>query len=200
MREAKAVEAVWRERAQRLSQRPVSAGSAQDAFPVLVLGVAKERFGIDLPDVAEVLPALCPTPVPGAAAVFAGVINVHGEIRPVINLKRCLGMQSAGDSPQRVILLRQDGRELGLQIDSVEHIRWLRTGEFRTGEFRIGEFRAGEFGAGEFRAGEFDTWELDGIGNGSLVGSPYIRGSTKDLLMLLSTQALFRELPIGVTN
>jgi purine-binding chemotaxis protein CheW len=170
MREAKAVEAVWRERAERLSERPLSAEPAQNAFPVLVLGIGKERYGIPLPDVVEVLPLLSPTPVPGAPAVFAGVINVHGEIRPVIDLKRFLGMETAEDGPGRAILLRKDGHELGLQIDSVEHIRSI--------------------GAGEFEA------------SGNVhAGSPrHIRGSTKDLLMLLSTEALFAELLIGVTN
>ncbi len=126
MREAKAVEAVWRERALRLSERPVSAGPAQNAFPVLVLGIGKERYCIHLPNVVEVLPLLAPTPVPGAPAVFAGVINVHGEIRPVIDLKRFLGMEGvpSGDRP-RVILLCKEGRQMGLQIDSVEQIRWI---------------------------------------------------------------------------
>ena len=49
------MEAVWRERANRLSQRPVLAGAGQNAFPVIILGIGKERYGIDLPDVAEVL-------------------------------------------------------------------------------------------------------------------------------------------------
>jgi purine-binding chemotaxis protein CheW len=175
MRKAKAMEAVWRERALRLSQRPVSAGPAQNAFPVLVLGIAKERYGIPLPDVAEVLPLVRPTPVPGAPAVFAGVINVHGEIRPVIDLKRLLGMETDEDGPGRVILLRKDGRELGLRVDGVEHIRWIATGEF---------------GAGK----------LDAAGNGEAERSRHIQGSTKDLLMLLSTEALFAELLVGVTN
>lgn len=174
MREAKAVEAVWRERAVRLSERPISAGPAQNAFPVLVLGMGKERYGIDLPDVAEVLPLLRPTPVPGAPAVFAGVINVHGEIRPVIDLKRFLGMEAAEDGHPRVILLRKDGRELGLQIDSVEHIRWLDTGELAAGQLQV-------------------------AGNSAL-GRSQVKGSTRDLLMLLSTDALFAELDTGVTT
>jgi chemotaxis signal transduction protein len=152
IKEAKPVETVWRQRAERLSKHPHSAG--QDAFPVLVLGIGKERYGIHLPDVAEVLPPLSPTPVPGTAAVFAGVINVHGEIRPVIDLKRFLGIEAAEHGQARVILLRQDGRELGLQIDSVHHIRWI--------------------GAGEREA----------AGNGDAGASPHITGSTRDLLLL----------------
>jgi hypothetical protein len=80
----------------RLSQASGSRRSRTKRLPVIVLGIGKERYGIDLPDVAEVLPPVRATPVPGAAAVFAGVINVHGEIRPVIDLRRLLGMERSG--------------------------------------------------------------------------------------------------------
>jgi chemotaxis signal transduction protein len=165
------MEAVWRERANRLSQRAVRAEVGQNALPVLVLGIGKERYGIDLPDVTEVLPPVRVTPVPGAAAVFSGVINVHGEIRPVIDLRRLLGMKTVRDGDlSRVILLRREGREIGLQIDSVEQIRWIGSGD------------------------------LQSAGNADRGSSHYIKASTKDLLMLLSAEALFTELHTGVTT
>ena len=47
----------------------------------------------------------------------------------MIDLRRLLGMAEtatlAAGTIRRVILLRKDGRELGLQIDSVEQIRWI---------------------------------------------------------------------------
>ena len=167
MRDASAVEAVWGERAQRLSRHSVSIGPAQNAFPVLVLGIAEEQYAIDLPDVAEVFPHISPTPVPGAPAAFAGVINVHGEIRPVIDLRRYLNIERPIETSEnvhaRVILLRKAGREMGLQIDRVEHIRWIAAGELQAPE-----------GEGAER-------------------SRHIKGSTADLLMLLSTEALFDQ-------
>lgn len=165
------MEAVWHERAHRLSQRPDPARARQDGSPVMVLGLGKERYGIDLSDVAEVLPPVRPTPVPGTPPVFSGVINVHGEIRPVMDLRRLLGMETLlnGDVP-RVILIRKEGREMGLQIDTVEQIR------------RIG------------------SADLQSAGNGDPGWSHHIKGSTKDLLMLLSTEALFAELTTGVTT
>jgi purine-binding chemotaxis protein CheW len=131
--ERRRIEAVWRSRADRLSQRPRAAEAGQDFRPVIVLGVGKERYGIDLSDVAEVLPPTRATPVPGAAAVVAGVINVHGEIRPVIDLRRLLGMGAfpSGERP-RMILLHQTGRQMGLQIDSVEQIRWIGSRDMRS--------------------------------------------------------------------
>jgi purine-binding chemotaxis protein CheW len=172
MRPASEVEAVWRDRAQRLSQRPASAEAGQNFWPVLVLAIAKERYAISLSDVAEVLAPVRPTPVPGAATVFAGVINVHGEIRAVLDLSRLLGLPQPARSgdPVRVILLRRQGLELGLRIDSVEQIRWVGPGEMQP------------------------------AGSGAVDSSPYIQGSTPDLLMLLSTEALFAHLHTGVTN
>jgi purine-binding chemotaxis protein CheW len=172
LREAKAetdrqqMECVWRGRADRLAMRPVLGQSGQNDLPVIALGIANERYAVDLPDVAEVLPPIRITPVPGAAAVFAGVINVHGEIRPVIDLRCLLGIEAIGNGiPARVILLRRDGREMGLQVDSVEQIEWI--------------------GAGD-RDAATTQYTL----------SKFIRSSTKDLLMLLSTEALFAELEL----
>lgn len=173
MRAASALEAVWRERAKRLSERPVTAAAGQNEIPVLILALSKERYAIDLPDVVEVLAPVRPTPVPGIAAVFAGVINVHGEIRPVLDLRRLLGMpapavERADSGPlARVILLRQHGRELGLQIDSVEQIRWIGPAELQRARI------------------------------GAIAASAYIKGTTEDMLMLLSTAALFAELRIS---
>lgn len=176
------MEGVWRERADRLSQRPVTAGAGENILPILVVAIGKERYGIELPDVAEVLPQVRATPVPGAADVFAGVINVHGEIRAVLDLRRFLridpgietGLERRKDSvartaPARVILLRRQNLELGLQVDSVEQIRWI--------------------GAGDLQA----------AGNDPVGWSHPVKGSTKDRLMLLSTEALFAELETGVT-
>jgi purine-binding chemotaxis protein CheW len=165
------METVWRQRAERLSRRVVLAEAGQNLFPVIALGIGNERYGIDLSDVAEILPRVRPTPVPGAAAVFSGVINVHGEIRPVLDLRRFLGIQTLPDRhSSRVILLHKDGREMGLQIDSVEQIRWIGPGD------------------------------LDPAGKGGPAMAPHFKGATKDLLMLLNTEALFSEIQEGVTT
>jgi chemotaxis signal transduction protein len=88
---------------------------------------------------------------------------VHGEIRPVIDLRRLLGIGAVeSGEPARVILLRRDGREMGLRVDSVEQIEWIGTGDPESASQHT--------------------------------SSKFIRSSTKDLLMLLSMEALFAEL------
>jgi len=169
-------EAVWRARAKRLSQRPDATADGLNVLPVIVLRLGKERYGVALSDVTEVLPRVRTTLVPGAPAVCAGVINVHGEIRPVLDLRRLLGVESApSGNLTRVILLCMDSREMGLQIDSVEQIRWIGSGELRSG-------------------GQDDVARFQHI------TSQYIKGSTTDLVMLLRTEALFAALNTGVTT
>jgi purine-binding chemotaxis protein CheW len=124
------MEAEWNRRAIRLARKPVAASSG-DQRQVLVLRLGEERYGIELADVSEVLPALLCTPVPGAPPALAGVINFHGEIRPVMNLKFLFGIPPpAGPRmPTPVILLRQQGREIGLQVDRVEQVRQVASGD-----------------------------------------------------------------------
>ncbi len=161
------MEAVWRDRAHRLSRRSAATEVGQDLRPVMVLGIGAERYAVELRDVEEVLPQVRVTPVPGAAAVVAGVINVHGDIRPVMDLRRLLGMDGvASGARPRVIVLCKEGRRMGLQIDSVEQIRWIGSQELESDE-----------NSGRPR---------------------HITGSTKDLLMLMNTEAIFAELQIGV--
>jgi chemotaxis signal transduction protein len=166
------MESVWRGRADRLAKSPVLGQSGQNELPVVSLGIEKERYAVDLADVAEVLPPVRITPVPGVAAVFAGVIGVHGEIRPVIDLRRLLGMGGIGNGDRaRVILLRRDGREMGLRVDSVEQIEWIRAGDLES-------------------AADRDA------ATAQRTSSKFVRRTTKDLLMLLSTEALFAELEL----
>ena len=170
MKDGQRMEAVWRERAKRLAQLPISGAALQDACPLMVLGIGKERYGVDLPDVAEVLPVAQATPIPGALGAIAGVINVHGEIRPVLDLRRVLGIEIAPNGDEsRVILLRKNGGEMGLQVDTVNQIRWIGSGDVRTA-------------------------------SGGAGSSRYIKGTTEDLLMILSTEALFAELDTGGTT
>jgi purine-binding chemotaxis protein CheW len=166
------METVWRARAERLSHRLVPVTTGQDELQVMVVEVGDDRYGIELGDVVEVLPLVHLTPVPGAPAIFSGVINVHGEIRPVIDLKRLLDGETGEHGNQaRVILLRRRGRELGLRVDRAEQIRKVASADLQS-------------------TGDRDTG----------LCARYLKGLTRDALMLLSTEALFAELFKGTTS
>lgn len=58
----------------------------------IVLPIGADRYGIELTDVREVVPAPRLTPVPGAPAAVLGVVNLRGEVVPVLDTARLLGL------------------------------------------------------------------------------------------------------------
>jgi len=80
--------------------------------------------------------------VPGIAAVFAGVVNAHGEIRAVMDLRRLLCIDTPEtempreQDPARVVLLHKDGSVMGLRVDSVEQIPLDRPRRPAIGRYR----------------------------------------------------------------
>jgi purine-binding chemotaxis protein CheW len=122
--------AVWLARG-HTERKPVSAG-----LPVLVFRLAKERYAIELKEVAEVLPFAECAPVPGSPQ-FLGVINLRGELRAVVDLGRLL-LSSAGENSDAgfvLILRNQNSRpgargvgdqEIGVKVDHIQELREIQ--------------------------------------------------------------------------
>lgn len=124
------LESVYRERAARLAIRHVQADPSS-IFGALVFTLGAERYAIELQFLAEVLPFRKCTPVPGAPHELAGVINLRGEVRPVLDVARLLAIPNiASSAPGFLVLLRKQGREVALKVDQVEQIRLFRSDEF----------------------------------------------------------------------
>lgn len=118
-------ERIFQERAERLA-RAEGHGAASAAYAVIVFRMGVERYALPLSSLSEVLPEHACAAVPGAPERLAGVIQVRGEIRPVLDLARLLEIgpleEGAGGS---LLLVRSRGREFGLRIGQVEDIRVL---------------------------------------------------------------------------
>ena len=128
------IEAAYRERAIRLAKDPTQQKSLSPGTPALIFRLGQERYAIQLNDVAEVLPCTHCTPVPGAPLQFLGVISVVGELRSVLNLSAVLGVSlgasrvnSSGDG--FVLMVRHQGQEVGLNVDTIEEVHDLRLEE-----------------------------------------------------------------------
>ena len=119
------MKAVFRRRAIQLEAEPAQARLASQTIPTLIFGLGRERYAIPLKDLAEVLPFKGCTEVPGASAQFLGVINLRGEIRPVIDLSRVLCGNASTDSGA-ILILR---RSVGLKVDRAEELRHIRSDE-----------------------------------------------------------------------
>jgi chemotaxis signal transduction protein len=111
-----------------LLARPVSHGEDSAGEGIMIVRIGSARYGIALPEIAEVTCGSACAPVPGAPPEVAGLIQVRGEVRPVVNAGRILGVDIRGHS-KIILLLRRGSREIGIQVDEVEDIRTVREEE-----------------------------------------------------------------------
>jgi purine-binding chemotaxis protein CheW len=93
---------------------------AQSSF-YAVIKRGSQLFALDVDLVREVLPGQPLTRVPRAADQIIGVLNLRGEILPIVTIDPQLGLPSVADNPDLPILVLRKGELLvGLRVDSVQ--------------------------------------------------------------------------------
>jgi chemotaxis signal transduction protein len=111
-------------RAGKLRRRPLTPEDSAAGRPFLIFRLAGRRYGIDLGAVVEIVAAPPCAPVPGAPDKVAGVMQLRGEIRPVFELTRILGLPDLDPGEPYVVLIVRHGiRQAGLRASRAESIR-----------------------------------------------------------------------------
>jgi purine-binding chemotaxis protein CheW len=90
---------------------------------VLSFAIEERRYGLYLAAVDRVVHAVDVTPLPQGPEVIWGVIDVHGEIVPVFNVRKRFGLpqQSIAVSDQ-FVLARTLRRSVALVVDAVDGV------------------------------------------------------------------------------
>jgi len=104
-----------------------------------VLEVGGETYVVDLKRVEEILPAQAPTPVPRAPSFLEGVVKLRGEIVPVVDVRKRLGVaaKSAGTSDPRVrrrermVVCKLGRRRVGFLVDAVSRVLRVTRGDLK---------------------------------------------------------------------
>ena len=92
-----------------------------------------ETYGINVMQVQEVLRYTEIAPVPGAPSHVLGIINLRGNVVTVIDTRECVGLQSAQvDDSTRVVIMEIDKQVIGILVDSVAEVVYLRQSEIET--------------------------------------------------------------------
>ncbi len=102
---------------------PARPGAAPEADPVVELcafRVGEEEYVVDLRRVREVVPPLPVRPVPRAPEAVEGVVDLRGEVIPVVDVRRRFGLPAAPPTRRaRLLVTRLEGRVLALLVDAV---------------------------------------------------------------------------------
>lgn len=94
---------------------------AQDLRPPhLVFTLDDRLFALPLDRVRQVTRAAQPRPVPGGPSLLLGLVCLRGEMRPLISLRRRLGLPDRPLRPgDRLLFVQGRGRDLALVVDEV---------------------------------------------------------------------------------
>lgn len=92
---------------------------------ILAFNVENQRYAVDLSNVYKVLPAVAISPLPDSPAFVAGLVNVHGKLLPVANLRRKFNLPVADLALQhRFLWVSTPEREWLLWVDSIEGVQF----------------------------------------------------------------------------
>jgi purine-binding chemotaxis protein CheW len=99
-----------------------------DAVELCAFRVGDEEYVIDLRRVREILNAGPVTAVPRAPEGIEGVMNVRGNLIPVVDVRERLAATPRPGSRAKVLVVEVAGRVLGLVVDGViEVVRTRRS-------------------------------------------------------------------------
>ncbi len=93
---------------------------------LVVFMLNDEEFSCEIKNVAEVLKMAKVTPLPSSIEFVEGVINLRGEVIPVIDLRKRFNMaEIERTSDNRIIIVEDQERMFGLIVDSVTEVARL---------------------------------------------------------------------------
>ena len=99
--------------------------TAKDRLMQLVgFTIGAEQFGVNILMVQEIIRSTPITSVPNAPAFVEGVINLRGNIIPVIDLRKRLHLEAGELDPAEtwIIILDIEGKITGFIVDSVTEV------------------------------------------------------------------------------
>jgi purine-binding chemotaxis protein CheW len=96
---------------------------AEDTSQFLSFVVDKEYFGLELLAVHEILKPVPITRVPNVENYILGVINLRGEIIPILDLKKRFDLGYTELNPtSRFIVIMVNEKRIGIFVDEVKQV------------------------------------------------------------------------------
>jgi purine-binding chemotaxis protein CheW len=116
-----------------MSDESPAISAAQVGTKHLTFRLAKEEYAVPILSVREIIGIMPMTSLPGTPSYIEGVINLRGKIIPVMDLRSRLDMPWREPTRETcIIVLRFEGLDLGVVVDSVCDVRLLQPSESDT--------------------------------------------------------------------
>ena len=115
------------------SQATNAKGSEDPILQWVTFKLDNETYGINVMRVQEVLRYTEIAAVPGAPSYVLGIINLRGNVVTVIDTRQRFGLNSGEISDNtRIVIIEADKQVVGIMVDSVAEVVYLRQSEIET--------------------------------------------------------------------
>lgn len=97
----------------------------------IVVKLGDEQYGIDIRHVDNIVRMQKITRVPKVQSYFKGIINLRGEVVPVMSIRTKMGlMEDEFTTATRIIILKiEEQGSIGIVVDEVKEVVTLNTSE-----------------------------------------------------------------------
>ena len=93
------------------------------SIPVLLTRLDDTQIAFPAASVREIVRAVAIAPFPGAPRVIEGVINLHGRLVPLIDIRERLALPPVALAPdQFIVALQISDRLIAVRVDDVEDV------------------------------------------------------------------------------
>lgn len=94
--------------------------SGRDELQAITFSLGREMYGIEVRQIKEIIKVREYVRVPRAPDFVEGVINLRGQITPILNLRKIFGIeQRPVNEDSRIIMVEMESEVVGLIVDSV---------------------------------------------------------------------------------
>ena len=98
-------------------------GERSEELQLVSFYLGGEENGIDILRVQEIIRMQAISRIPKAPEYVEGIINLRGKVIPIINLRMRFGLEKKeNDKQTRIIVVKIEGKTLGLIVDSVSEV------------------------------------------------------------------------------
>jgi purine-binding chemotaxis protein CheW len=94
-----------------------------DRLQLVTFDIADEEFAIDILPVQEIVRMMTITRMPKSPPSVEGVVNLRGQITPVVDLRKRFGLEANDHgSDSRIVVVEVRGRVIGFIVDRVNEV------------------------------------------------------------------------------
>lgn len=103
----------------------------EERIQYIVVKFGDEQYGIDIKYIDNIVRMQRITRVPKVQSYIKGVINLRGEVIPVVSIRLKMGLsEDAFTKKTRIIIIRLDNGEIiGMLVDEVKEVVTLETSQ-----------------------------------------------------------------------